>query len=135
MVPPLKGSWFKTNSGSLRQAREQSVLKPSAGDAFQVDSGNDLVSVGRAAPKRDSDPGVVGESVHVQAPIRSAESQATGDGSGRRDGRADEMCTSSLALAALEVAVGGGCGTLSWRKLIGIHPQAHRAPSRPPFRS
>src|SRR5690606_38995696 len=49
------------------------------------------------------------------------------------DERGDEVGAPALALAPLEVAVGGRGGPLSRLELVGVHPQAHRAPGVAPL--
>src|SRR5690349_9037310 len=46
----------------------------------------------------------------------------------RRHGHRHEVGPAALALASLEVAVGGGGTALPRRQLVGVHAQAHRAP-------
>src|SRR4051794_28136331 len=52
---------------------------------------------------------------------------------GRGDERADQVRPAALALASLEVAVGGGRGTLTRGQLVRVHAQAHRAPGGTPL--
>src|SRR5699024_6274000 len=47
------------------------------------------------------------------------------DGGGRCDLRGDQVGTATLALAALEVAVGGRCGALAGGQLVRVHSKAH----------
>src|SRR5437764_318705 len=47
--------------------------------------------------------------------------------------RAYEMRTAARALASLEVAVGGRGATLSRRKTVRVHAEAHRAAGLAPF--
>src|SRR5699024_7788873 len=49
------------------------------------------------------------------------------DGGGRCDLRGDEVGATTLALAALEVAVGGRRGALAGGQLVRVHAQAHGA--------
>src|SRR3546814_7614051 len=57
---------------------------------------------------------------------RRGEGAANGGRCGHRDG--DQVGATALALAPLEVAVGGRGAALAGRELVGIHTQAHRAP-------
>src|SRR5437867_8395798 len=61
--------------------------------------------------------------------------EVTGDGGGRRDGRADQMGPAPLALAALEVPVRCRGAPLARGELVRVHPQAHRAPGVAPVES
>src|SRR5271165_689431 len=45
----------------------------------------------------------------------------------------DEMGAPAPPLAALEVAVGGRGAAFPGLQDVGVHPQAHRTPGRPPF--
>src|SRR5882724_9428918 len=44
------------------------------------------------------------------------------------------MSATALALSALEIAVGRRRATLSWRQLVRIHAEAHRAAGLAPLR-
>src|SRR5688500_15198005 len=48
-----------------------------------------------------------------------------------RDGH--EVGAPALALTPFEVAVGGRGAPLAGRQLVGVHPQAHRAPGTTPL--
>src|SRR5262245_50884682 len=56
-------------------------------------------------------------------------------GDRRRGGhaRADEVCATTLALSALEVAIAGRCAPLARPQDVGVHPQTHRAARSAPF--
>src|SRR5215210_8066701 len=45
------------------------------------------------------------------------------------------MCAATLTLPALKISVRGRCAPLSWRQLIRIHAETHRAARLSPFRS
>ncbi len=57
------------------------------------------------------------------------------DRGGGGDLRRHEVGAAALALAAFEVAVGGGRGALTGGQLVGVHAQAHGAAGVPPFGS
>src|SRR6188768_263212 len=56
-----------------------------------------------------------------------------GDGGGGCGGGGGEEGTPALALATLEVAVGGADRVLAGRELIAVHGDAHRAAGFTPF--
>src|SRR6478609_8671346 len=62
---------------------------------------------------------------------RRAEGAADGGGGGDRYGH--QVGSTALALPALEVAVGRGRAALLGSELVGVHPEAHRAPRTAPL--
>ena len=50
-------------------------------------------------------------------------------------GRADQMGTSAVALAAFKVAVAGGCTALAGLEFVCVHGQAHRATGFAPLKT
>src|SRR5689334_15726248 len=59
--------------------------------------------------------------------------QLAGHGGGGSDLRRDQMGTPTLALPALEVAVGRGSGALAGAERVGVHAQTHGAAREPPL--
>src|SRR3712207_8224999 len=59
--------------------------------------------------------------------------EVAGDGGGGGHLRADEVGAAALALAALEVAVGGGGAALARLEDVRVHAEAHRAAGLPPL--
>ena len=59
--------------------------------------------------------------------------EVAGDGRGGGHLRADQVRAAALALAALEVAVGGRGAALARLQDVGVHPQAHRAAGLAPL--
>src|SRR5947207_16029253 len=59
--------------------------------------------------------------------------EMAGDGGGRGHLRADQVGAPAAALAAFEVAVGGGGAALAGEEDIGVHAQAHGAAGLAPF--
>src|SRR5512146_2038224 len=55
------------------------------------------------------------------------------DGGGGSHRRADQVSAPAATLAALEVAVTGGCAALAGLQGVGVHAQAHGAAGLPPF--
>src|SRR6476646_6358783 len=69
-------------------------------------------------------PGAAGEAGLV--PLAHVD-EMSGDGRRCRHRRRHQVCTSLVALPALEVAVGGRGAALARRQLVGVHGKAHRA--------
>src|SRR6266478_4004970 len=59
--------------------------------------------------------------------------EPSGDGGGRRHGRAHEMRAGALALAPLEVAVGRRGDALVLARRVAVHPDAHGAAGLAPL--
>src|SRR5438046_460111 len=59
--------------------------------------------------------------------------EAAGDGGGGGHGRAHEMRAGALALAPLEVAVGGRGDALVLARRVAVHPDAHGAAGLAPL--
>src|SRR6476620_649021 len=75
-------------------------------------------TIAGAAPGAAGEPGLI-PLAHVD--------EMSGDGRRCRHRRRHQVCTSLVALPALEVAVGGRGAALARRQLVGIHGEAHRA--------
>src|SRR6266511_4061172 len=59
--------------------------------------------------------------------------EVAGDGGGGGHGRAHEMRAGALALASLEVAVGGRGDALAFARRVAVHPDAHGAAGLTPL--
>src|SRR3990172_3832221 len=63
----------------------------------------------------------------ISAHQRADVGEPARDGGSRRHRRRDEVGARALALAPLEVAVGGGGHALALARRLAVHPDAHRA--------
>src|ERR1700733_5602088 len=135
IVAPVYCGWLSTKAGSSRQAANSPSPNPIRLTRLRYSAGM-IWSVSTLVRRSGSARPVWVTNGSIEAVSFSqvgGRGEVAGHGGGGGDRGRDQMGAPALALAALEVAVGGGGAALAGGELVRVHAQAHRAAGRAPL--